>query len=124
MFLVGILSWWYSDGLVGRVRITRNRLAATVDFFSLSLLLKTFFAPFKRISADSISGPFTVHFKSFVDRSVSRLVGTVTRTIIIAVSFICVLLQVLYGIILVVFWVLIPLMPIIGLALWTMGWVL
>ena len=53
MFIVGLLGWWYGAGWRERARMIIERLAKAYDFFSLDLLIKTLFAPFRQISAGS-----------------------------------------------------------------------
>ncbi|HUC96210.1 MAG TPA: hypothetical protein VMR16_00910, partial [Candidatus Saccharimonadales bacterium] len=123
MFLVGILSWWYGKGLSSRVRIVKDRLRASVDFFSVDLLISTLFAPFRQISAGDVTGSIDVQVRAFFDRLLSRFIGAFVRTFMIVFGLIAMLLQIVFGIIVLIFWLIIPLLPIIGLIMWVIGWV-
>ena len=124
MFVVGLLSWWYGVGWKQRASIYREKIASLVDYFSIDLLVKTLFAPYRQISAGKISGPIGVQWRAFVDRLISRLIGAVVRSIILLVGIISIVLATLiYGLTFII-WGFIPLLPFIGVILWLSGWTL
>ncbi|MEI7539799.1 MAG: hypothetical protein WCJ36_03505 [Candidatus Saccharibacteria bacterium] len=123
MFLVGILSWWYSDGFTGRLRIIKERLVGCVDFFSIKLLLSTLFAPFRQISAGSVSGPIGDQIHAFFDRLISRFIGMFVRLFMIIAGLFVILAQTLFGIVLLLSWLIMPFLPVIGLIMMIIGWV-
>lgn len=123
MFIVGILTWWYTDGWRQRFQMTREAIARTLDFFSVTLLLKTLFSPFRQISAGKVRGPLNVQLQAFFDRLVSRMIGAMIRSTIIFVGLISIFVHVLWGGVVLLMWAFIPLLPVIGLGLTTSGWV-
>jgi hypothetical protein len=122
MFLVGILSWWYGDGWMQRAGLIRERLARTLDFFSISLLFKTLFSPFRQISAGKIRGSIGVQMHAFFDRLISRIIGAMVRTFMIAAGVIVIALHIVWGLIVLVGWALVPLLPVVGILLFSIGW--
>ncbi|MET0979649.1 MAG: hypothetical protein ABWX90_00140, partial [Candidatus Saccharimonadales bacterium] len=60
MFVIGTLSWWYGAGWRQRLAMLRERLANTIDYFSIDLLARTLFSPFRQISAGKVNGPIGV----------------------------------------------------------------
>ena len=123
MFLVGILSWWYGNGLVGRFRMAVNRIKISADFFSVKLLINTLFAPYKQISAGSVDGAIGDIIRAFFDRLLSRVIGAIIRTFMIIAGLVVMFLQSIYGVVAIIFWLAIPLLPVFGLILCTLGWV-
>ncbi len=123
MFLAGIMSWWYGDGLRLRLAMIGGRIARTNDFFSIGLLASTLFSPYRQISAGKVSGPLPLQLRAFVDRLISRLIGAVVRAFMIVFGVVAIGLQVIGGTIVVFFWMLIPLFPVIGLLMTVIGWV-
>ena len=123
MFLVGILKWWYGSGWLARVQIIKNRLASSADYFSVGLLATTLFAPFRHISAGKVSGPIGDQLRALVDRLISRTIGAFVRTFMIIFGLLAMLVQTLFGIIVLIFWLILPLLPVIGLILMVIGWV-
>ena len=73
MLMFSLLSWWYSDGWKTFTGELLHGLRNTADFFSISSLFKTFFAPFRQISAH----------EKFLDRLISRIVGSAVRFFLI-----------------------------------------
>lgn len=123
MVIVGLLSWWYTAGLIERLRRLRARLSSVADYFSLSLLARTLFAPFRQISAGQVDGPLPVQLRAFFDRLFSRVIGAVVRLIMIGVGTAALVGMVVYGLIVLAGWLLMPLAPMIGLVMMMTGWV-
>lgn len=124
MFIVGMLSWWYGAGWRQRTVMIRERIAATADFFSIDLLLRTFFSPFRQISAGGVDGPIGVKVRAFFDRLISRVIGSIVRSIIIVIGVVVITFHGLVGFLVIVSWAFVPLLPVIGLGLYTTGWTL
>lgn len=121
LLVTSLLTWWYTDGWRARARLVSNRLDATIDYFSFDLLLKTLFAPFRQISAGRVDGSLEVQFRALIDKLFSRIIGAFIRLIILVVGGIAVVVQVLAGVVILVGWTLVPLLPIIGLILFVSG---
>jgi len=122
MFIVGLLSWWYSAGWRQRAVIIRDRLASTIDYFSIDLLLKTLFAPYRQISAGKVGGSIDARWRAFVDRLISRFIGAFMRTILIVVGCVMILLHGAIGLFVLVLWAVVPVLPFIGIAITMIGW--
>ena len=123
MFIIGMLSWWYGAGWRQRVVILRERLAKTVDYFSIDLLAKTLFAPFRQISAGRVNGPLGVKMQAFFDRLISRMIGMMIRSTMIVMGVGTIIVYSVLGLITVIMWAFIPLLPLIGVLIMLSGWV-
>jgi hypothetical protein len=123
MFIVGMLSWWYGAGWLERIRIIRERLARTIDYFSIHILLKTLFSPFRQISAGKVHGPLGAQWRAFVDRTISRVIGAFIRISIILIGFAAIIMYCLIGLVTLLLWAVVPLFPFIGAVLFLSGWV-
>ncbi|NCQ53953.1 hypothetical protein COV88_02620 [Candidatus Saccharibacteria bacterium CG11_big_fil_rev_8_21_14_0_20_41_19] len=123
MFLVGILSWWYGNGLFSRIQLVLNRLKASADFFSVGLLLNTLFSPYKQISAGNVDGPIGIRLRAFFDRTLSRIIGAIIRSSVIISGLIIMSIQTIFGIVILLSWLIVPMLPAIGLIMWVIGWV-
>lgn len=123
MFLVGILSWWYGAGWLSRIKLIKDRLAISADFFSIGILASTLFAPFRQISAGQVSGPIGVKIHAFFDRLISRIIGAVVRTGLIIFGLVALLVQIIFGILVLAIWLIIPILPVVGLIAMVIGWV-
>jgi hypothetical protein len=122
MFIVGILSWWYGAGWRQRFTMLRERLATTVDYFSIDLLATTLFAPFRQISAGQVNGPLGVKFRAFLDRIISRSIGAMVRSTMIVIGVAAILLHSVIGCITLIVWAVLPLLPFVGFWLYVTGW--
>jgi len=123
MFLVGILSWWYGEGWQARIKIIKERLASSADYFSIGLLITTLFAPFRQISAGSVEGLLADQVRAFVDKLISRFIGAIVRSAILIAGLVMMFLQTVFGGLEIAIWPLIPLFPVIGLIMMVIGWV-
>ena len=72
MFVVGVYFWWYNTGWKKLIERVRESLLNVYDYFSLGLLLKTLFAPWRQISAGRVRGPLSVQLRAFFDRQIGR----------------------------------------------------
>jgi len=122
MFILGVLSWWYGTGWRQRAVKLRDRLASTEDFFSIDLLIRTLFAPFRQISAGKVEGPIGVQMRAFFDRLVSRIIGAAVRSFMMIVGIVALILTTLLGCVGLLLWALIPLLPMVGIVLCISGW--
>lgn len=121
MFLVGIFQWWYGNGLLQYIRQSFLGVLRTADFFSVGLLLKTLFNPFRQISAAPVGGDLSVQLSAFFDKMFSRVIGAVVRSMVVIIGILMILLRFLWMIVEIIMWLALPLMPFIGIILWQMG---
>lgn len=123
MFIVGLFSWWYSAGWKRAAADVWDSIERLYDTFSLGLLLKTLFAPWRQISAGKVRGPIGVQLRAFFDRLVSRIIGGFIRTItlLIGVAALCVML--LIGLLRLLIWPLVPAMPVFMVIAAISGWI-
>ena len=121
MFLVGIFQWWYGNGLLQYIRQSFLGVLRTADFFSVGLLLRTLFNPFRQISAAPVGGALSVQLSAFFDKLFSRAIGAVVRSMVIIIGILMILLRFLWMIVGIIMWLALPLMPFIGITLWQLG---
>ena len=120
---MGLLSWWYGAGWVAEAKRVRERIASVADYFSIGLLAKTLFSPFRQISAGNVNGPLAVKWRAFVDRLISRCIGAMMRTFLIVFGIVAIALIAVAGVVALVVWLLIPILPIVGCVMMFVGWV-
>ena len=116
MVITSLLSWWYVEGW--REQLTRIKWAFVrmADRFSIGLLIKTLFAPFRQISADEQARGNNLA-TVITDKLVSRLIGCFMRTIMIIVGTITLILLAIVSAIRMLMWPLLPVLPIVGVIL-------
>jgi len=123
MLVVSLLSWWYGAGWRDQINLVSNRLLGAADRYSIFLLLRSLFAPFRQISAGSVtSGPLDARFRAWMDKLISRCIGAMIRTVLIITGAIMLVLEVIVGIFRLIVWPFLPLAPIAGFVLMMMGW--
>ena len=122
MVVVGLLSWGYGLGLRRFVVSVGRRITAVYDYFSIGELLRTWFSPFRQISAGSVSGPFSVQWHAFADRTISRFVGGFMRTLMIVIGLLSIICMGVVACVAIVMWLTVPFMPLVGVVLSVMGW--
>ena len=123
MIIVWALSWWYGAGWKAQAFRLREQLSASYDYFSIGLLCKTLFSPFRQISAGKVNGPIGLKLRAFADRLISRFIGAFVRMILIVVGTSWLLIQVVFGGLALAVWAFIPVSPLIGFIATLSGWV-
>lgn len=117
MLIVGFLQWWYGAGWKRQFLTWKNKIAGVYDYFSIDLLLRSWFAPFRQISAGKVQGPLAIQWRAFVDKTISRFVGAFMRTMLIAIGVVSIAITTIAGTIGVLGWLLIPALPLVGFVL-------
>jgi hypothetical protein len=123
MIIVWALSWWYGAGWKSRLAEIMEQLESSYDYFSIGLLAKTFFAPFRQISAGRVRGPLDVQVRAFFDRLISRVIGSVVRSVLIVIGIAWLIVQTGVGILTLAIWPVVPALPFIGFIAMIAGWV-
>jgi len=123
MVIVWALSWWYGAGWKSVLLGLKERLALSYDYFSIGLLASTLFAPFRQISAGRVQGPIGIQIRAAVDKLISRIIGAIVRLILIFVGAVWLFVQSLIGVLVLVAWAFLPILPVIGFIVMLSGWV-
>ena len=97
-------------------RAWRNFLLFNLNYFSITLILKTFFSPWRR---DSWSYPrgFALgqYLEVFFSNLISRILGAIVRSVLIILGLIIELFIILGGIVVFFSWLILPIVLIFGL---------
>ena len=123
MLAISFFEWWYSRGWGIYFQGFLARLQNTADSFSIGLLFKTLFQPFRQIS--TTDGKKATIGEKIVDATVARVVGFIVRIFIIIAGIITLILMAVGGVVLGLLWPVIPLMPLVGVAIssiWGIWW--
>lgn len=121
MIVFDMLAWWYTTAWFELLRKTRQRVTSVIEAFSVGLLARTLFAPFRQIDAGNVRGPIGVQLRAWFDRTFSRFLGAIVRTIVIVSGCIMALFISITGIIWAVLWLVMPVTPILGLIVMVAG---
>ena len=118
MLALDLLQWWYLQGWGKFANGLIDRIKGTFEFFSIGLLLRTLFSPYKQMFAEDRSGRAGVDafFGALFDNLLSRVIGFFVRVGIIIITLAIVLIELLLGGIAVILWPAVPALPIIGVA--------
>ncbi|MBS7346317.1 MAG: hypothetical protein KIG14_01210 [Candidatus Sacchiramonaceae bacterium] len=120
---MAFISWWYSKGWLARAEVILDSLEKSIDYFSLSLLVKTWFAPFRQIDAGRLANAsIEQRFRKLVDRTFSRIIGAMLRTVVMLVGIFYITLKALFGLLVLIIWIALPILPIVFVALMFSGW--
>jgi hypothetical protein len=112
-----MFSWWYTSGLLDQLRRIKTMLVKVGDQFSIALLLKTLFQPFRQIDAGKVEGALGDKIRAWFDKLISRFIGGLIRSTVMIIGLICLLGAVIIGLIRLVFWLVAPLLPLAGIVL-------
>ena len=122
MLMIGFLQWWYSTGWMDFALRQVDRLRNLADFFSLGLLFRTFFSPFRQISAyASEDANIQQQISEFFDKLLSRVIGAFVRFFIIIFGIIAIAFTAAATGIMFLAWPILPLMPVVSVVLAVMG---
>jgi hypothetical protein len=117
MFMLDLVSWWYGSGWAGVLGRTRHRLTGLAEMFSITTLLHTLFAPWRRIITYP-GASMDARLRALGDNALSRCVGFTVRFFVLlaaAVSFVGLCVAAVLELVL---W---PLLPVIAIVLIVKG---
>lgn len=121
MILATFFSWWYGVGWLSLGRKVSGRVVGVLRFFSVGQLATSLFAPFRQISAGRVQGPLGVQLRAWGDRQFSRVIGAIVRLMLIACGIVGALFYSMTGLIMLVLWPVMPVMPLLGIILMATG---
>lgn len=121
--LISLLSWWYSKGLAWKSGQILDGLEKSINTFSLGLLVRTWFAPFRQIDAGEMSyGGLDYRFRRSLDKLISRFIGALLRASVMFAGVIFISIKAIYGFLVLIFWILAPILPIVFVVIFATGW--
>lgn len=112
--IIELLRWWYGAGWLAQVKRIQTRSANVAHAFSVGALLKTLFAPWRRIQFGGGKG-LDAKVQAAVDNFVSRVVGFTSRFVVLLAALIMVAGTILLSVSIVLVWPLLPLAVIAGI---------
>ncbi|OHA88871.1 MAG: hypothetical protein A3C70_01640 [Candidatus Zambryskibacteria bacterium RIFCSPHIGHO2_02_FULL_43_14] len=111
--------WHYTEGFQDLFRNWQSFIVFVLHFFSLGLLIRTWFVPFGRLDEEYKKGlNAETFFETLVANTLMRVVGFVLRTFVIVMGLFSLLVVVAFGPVAFVLWILAPL---IIISLFTFG---
>lgn len=117
MFMVDLISWWYSRGWGVFLSGLKKRLGDTFDTFSIGEMFRTLFKPYRQISA----GTDGTAISNAVDKLISRFVGMFARLTLIIAGVMVLIFEGLAGVIVAVVWPVVPVLPVFGIIMAIVG---
>jgi hypothetical protein len=116
-FIGDIFGWWYRAGLRDFLIYLKAVFLKISDVFSVKLLLKTFFAPWKR-DVISLQGlPLNVMLRVIMMNLVSRFIGAIIKTFVLIVYLIILAGFILVSLTLLATWIFLPIITVLGILL-------
>ena len=103
------MSWQYIESPQTLFKVWKNFLSFNLSFFSIPLLLKTLFYPWRKYH-ESYGRGFDIKrfFSALTFNSISRLLGALVRTILILAGLLIETLVIGLGALLLIGWILLP----------------
>jgi len=115
VFIVWFL-WQFYEMPKFLLLVWKNYMNFASNFFSLELLFKTFFSPWRRYKWKYPRGlDIKEIFNTFISNSFSRILGAMMRMVLIVVGIVFQLLVILIGFLVFLGWLLIPFIIILGI---------
>ena len=80
MAIILYLKWWYGAGWAWILSEYSKKLSSLLRSFSVVILLKTLFSPWKQLYTEATLRNF---FQALVDNTVSRVIGFIIRVFVL-----------------------------------------
>lgn len=116
LMIFEMLRWWYTDGWKRIIYRIGGLAKQTLQTFSVPLLAKTLFAPWRRIISSPGRG-LDNKIRAWIDNLISRMVGFFVRLLVLVVAVVATLLTIVLASAQAALWPMLPLI-VIGLLVW------
>lgn len=101
--------WYYGEATKNVLRAWKNYVVFVTNYFSIPLLLRTLFAPWRRDITRKPRGlDFKKLFEYFAFNTISRGLGFLVRIVTIFAGIASLIFTVIFGLIFFLSWVLLP----------------
>lgn len=116
--LARYLVWQFSDIPRALLAAWKNFLWFNLNYFSIPVLLKTYFSHWRKYSSSYGKG-FNIgrYFETLVFNTMSRIIGAILRTFLIIIGLIAEIVLMFFGAIIMAAWIVSPVILIFGLFL-------
>lgn len=116
--LIQYLTWQFIDSPKAIIIAWKNYLLFNLNYFSIPILLRTFFSHWHRYYYSYGRGfSPSRYFEAFTFNMMSRVIGAILRTVFIAVGILTEIFIVIIGVFLVLGWIVLPFILIYGIIL-------
>lgn len=104
------LFWHYTKAPSRIISLTVDLVRFNLHLFSISIMLKTLFSPWRKISEDyKMKGlDITELLTSFTVNTIMRIMGAIFRSIVIILSLVFATVIILGGFLFFIYWLLLP----------------
>lgn len=122
MLALAFFQWWYTRGWVEAFKHLKSKLKFLSEFFSLGLLVRTLFKPWRQLNwqvmSDAAAGQ---RMKVWLDNLVSRFVGLGVRSLTLLFALISFVVVGVFSLALLIIWPALPLLIFVLIAK-GLGW--
>ena len=114
--IIQYIGWHFREQPKAILRAWRNFLLFNLDYWSVALLLKTFFSPWRKYKYAYVKGfDMKKHFEVFTFNVFSRIMGAIMRTILIIIGILSEIFIFFAGIIVLLIWLFLPILILLGI---------
>jgi len=102
--------WYYTQAVKGLIKIWRNFIIFVEEYYSIPLLIKTLFHPWRRdITKYGRGFSFKKFFETLSFNLISRSIGFSARITIIIIGVLCLVGIMVSGFLALIIWIILPL---------------
>ena len=112
------IKWWYGEGYTRLFKYIRAFYTYVTDLFSVSISIRTLFAPWKRDKISYEGLTLQQKFQVWTLNMSSRFIGFMIKVVTLAIYLAVIIIVSVFSVFLVLFW---PIVPIAGIALVVLG---
>lgn len=115
MLMAAFFKWWYGPDWIDAWRRLGRRLEDVTNLFSVKLLMRTLFSPWRRVTSARGRG-LDAALHAAIDNAVGRFIGFLVRFVVLVSAAISIVVIALFGSVLLLLWPIAPVL-VVGLAI-------
>ncbi|MBI2041983.1 MAG: hypothetical protein HYT20_03120 [Candidatus Nealsonbacteria bacterium] len=110
------IEWQFVDSAKGILKAWKNCLSFNLNYWSVVLLLKTFFSHWRRYGYSyGKDFDFKRYFEVFTFNIISRVIGAILRSFLIVFGLLTEIFIIIAGLSIFLFWIFLPFLIIFGI---------
>lgn len=101
-------AWWYTDGFIRLLKYLKAFVVVLADNFSVRVILRTFFQPWKRDIASTKGLSLDKRFQVWVGNLIARVFGMIIKGITFVIFLLFFIVLIVFELLIFIVWLLFP----------------
>lgn len=114
VLILDFYKWWYVQGLIKVFKYLKAYIILLADFFSLRILVSSFFQPWRKDIRSTRYLPLGLKLKIWLRNQIARLVGMFIKAPVLLGFLVCFFVLIVLEVLFILIWLIFPPLILLG----------